>query len=155
MRFDRERDVSIPASWLKSHGRSLARYHLHQETKFWGGEYDQRGPLRRRHVSALSHLSIGNETDHIEESEYGEEVGPLEHPLAIKDRSDLAAFIFRPGGSIYSHIQESSQGRANIRQIAVPIGAGGGTVAPRNWAGRGGKRAMASKAARVSEPGGK
>jgi hypothetical protein len=46
--FDRERDVKIPESWLKSHGRSLARYHLHQETKFWGGEYDQRGPLRRR-----------------------------------------------------------------------------------------------------------
>jgi hypothetical protein len=26
--FDRERDVKVPASWLKSHGRSLARYHL-------------------------------------------------------------------------------------------------------------------------------
>src|SRR3982074_1997109 len=50
--FDRERDVKIPAPWLKSHGRSLARYHLHQKTKFWGGEYDQRGPLRRRYVFA-------------------------------------------------------------------------------------------------------
>ena len=55
--FDRERDVKAPASWLKSHGRSLIKYHLHPETKFWGGEYDQRGPLRRRHVSALTHLS--------------------------------------------------------------------------------------------------
>ena len=31
--FDRERDVKIPASWLKSYGRSLIRYHLHRETK--------------------------------------------------------------------------------------------------------------------------
>ncbi len=82
--FDRERDVKVPASWLKSHGRSLARYHLHQETKFWGGEYDQRGPLRRRHVLALTHLSIGKEADHIEENEFiGEEAGPLEHPLVV------------------------------------------------------------------------
>jgi hypothetical protein len=93
--FDRERDQPVPASWLKSHGRSLIEYHLHQETKFWGGEYDQRGPLRRRHVSALTHLSIGKEADHIEENEFiGEEAGPLEHPLATKDRSELAAFIF-------------------------------------------------------------
>jgi len=54
--FDRERDEPVPASWLKSHGRSLIRYQLHPETKFWGGEYDQRGPLRRRHVLALTHL---------------------------------------------------------------------------------------------------
>jgi hypothetical protein len=42
--FDRERGGAIPASWLKSHARSLVRYHLHPETKFQGGEYDQRGP---------------------------------------------------------------------------------------------------------------
>lgn len=94
--FDRERDEKVPASWLKSHGRSLVRYHLHQETKFWGGEYDQRGPLRRRHIFALTHLPIGKEADQIEESEYiGGEAGPLEHPLAGKGRSELAAFIFK------------------------------------------------------------
>jgi hypothetical protein len=93
--FDRERGTKVPASWLKSHGRSLFRYHLHPETKFWGGEYDQRGPLCRRHVSALTHLSIGKEADQIEENEYiGEEAGPLEHPLTTKDRSELAAFVF-------------------------------------------------------------
>jgi hypothetical protein len=68
--FDRERDGKIPASSLKSHGRSPIKFHLHQETKFWGGEYDQRGPLRRRHVLALTHLSIGKEADHIEENEF-------------------------------------------------------------------------------------
>jgi hypothetical protein len=93
--FDRERDEPVPASWLKSHGRSLIRYHLHPETKFWGGEYDQRGSLRRRHVSALTHLSIGKEADHIEENEFiGEETGPLENPLAVENRSELVAFLF-------------------------------------------------------------
>jgi transcriptional regulator with XRE-family HTH domain len=92
--FDRDRGDKVPASWLKSHGRSLVRYHLHQETKFWGGEYDQRGPLRGRHVFALTHVPIGKESDQIEENEYiGEEAGPLEHPLIAKDRTALLAFI--------------------------------------------------------------
>ncbi len=93
--FDRERDVAIPASWLKSHGRSLVRYHLHQETKFRGGEYEQRGPLRRRHVFALTHQLIGKEADNIEENEFiGEDAGPLEHPLAAANSSELAVFVF-------------------------------------------------------------
>jgi hypothetical protein len=57
--FDRERGGSIPASWLKSHARSLVRYHLHPETKFQGGEYGQRGPLKRRHVFALALVRTG------------------------------------------------------------------------------------------------
>jgi hypothetical protein len=111
--FDRERDEPVPASWLKSHGRSLVRYHLHPETKFWGGEYDQRGPLRRRHVSALTHLPIGKEADQIEESEYvGGEAGPLEHPLAARDRSELADFIFE------------TQKRRKITNRACSVGLG-------------------------------
>jgi hypothetical protein len=34
--------IASYGSWLTSHGRSLVKYHLHQETKFWDGEYDQR-----------------------------------------------------------------------------------------------------------------
>jgi hypothetical protein len=92
--FDRERDVKIPASWLKSHGRSLVRYHLHQETKFRGGEYDQRGSLERRHVFVLAHRSIGKEGDDIEESEFiGVDAGPLEYPVASDARLKLTNFI--------------------------------------------------------------
>jgi len=93
--FDRERDAPIPASWLKSHGRSLVRYHLHQESKFWGGEYDQRGPLRRRHVVALSLKPIGKETDNLKENEFiGEDAGPIEHPMDSGSDAKLAAFLF-------------------------------------------------------------
>jgi hypothetical protein len=93
--FDRERDVPIPAAWLKSHGRSLVRYHMHEESKFWGGEYDQRGPLRRRHVRALSLKPIGKESDNIEENEFiGEDAGPIEHPMDAGSQTSLAAFVF-------------------------------------------------------------
>ena len=93
--FDRERGEAIPASWLKSHGRSLVRYHLHPETKFQGGEYDQRGPLRRRHVFALAQQSIGKEADNIEENEFiGEDAGPPDYGVVQHDRAALAAAVF-------------------------------------------------------------
>ena len=93
--FDRERGGNIPASWLKSHGRSLVRYHLHPETKFWGGEFDQRGPLRRRHVFALLPRFIGKEGDDIEENELiGEDTEPLDCGVVPRDRSALAAAVF-------------------------------------------------------------
>ena len=81
--FDRERGSPIPATWLKSHGRSLVRYHLHPESKFRGGDYDQHGALRRRHVIAFAVQPIGKESDDIEENEFiGEDAGPAEHPMA-------------------------------------------------------------------------
>ncbi len=93
--FDRERGDAIPASWLKSHGRSLVRYHLHPETKFQGGEYDQRGPLRRRHVFALAQQSIGKEADNIEENEFiGEDAGPPDYGVVQHDRVALANEVF-------------------------------------------------------------
>jgi hypothetical protein len=93
--FDRERGGSIPASWLKSHGRSLVRYHLHPETKFWGGDFDQRGPLKRRHVFALAHQMIGKEADNIEENEFiGEDTEPLDHGVVPHDRAAIANEVF-------------------------------------------------------------
>ena len=92
--FDRERDLPIPASWLKSHGRSLVRYHMHPESKFHGGEFEQRGPLRRRHVRAVGMQPIGKESDNIEENEFiGEVAGPVEYPLDSASAPKLAYFI--------------------------------------------------------------
>ena len=93
--FDRERGAVIPTSWLKSHARSLVRYHLHPETKFQGGEYDQRGPLKRRHVFALAQQSIGKEADNIEENEFiGEDADPPHYGVELTDRAALAAAVF-------------------------------------------------------------
>jgi hypothetical protein len=93
--FDRERGEDIPASWLKSHARSLTRYHLHPETKFRGGDYDQRGPLERRHVFALAQQSIGKEADNIEEDEFiGEDADPPHYGVELTDRAAIAAAVF-------------------------------------------------------------
>ena len=93
--FDRERGGSIPPPWLKSHGRSLVRYHMHPETKFRGGEYEQRGPLKRRHVFALAQQSIGKEADNIEENEFiGEDSGPPDYGVVQHDRIALSNAVF-------------------------------------------------------------
>ena len=66
-----------------------------QETKFWGGEYDQRGPLKRRHVFALVRQSIGKEAEDIEENEFiGEDAGPSEFGVGSRDRRVLTAAVF-------------------------------------------------------------
>jgi hypothetical protein len=92
--FDRERGSEVPASWLMSHGRSLVRYHLHPEAKFRGGDYDQHGVLRRRHVVAFAIQAIGKEADDIEENEFlGEDTGPTELPMASSSSAKVAVFI--------------------------------------------------------------
>jgi len=94
--FDRERpNARIPVSWLKSHGRSLIRYHLHSERKFLDGEDNQRGTLRRRHVFALAFQLIGKEADNFEERESigDEEDDVIEHPLAGNEKSKLRTFV--------------------------------------------------------------
>jgi hypothetical protein len=94
--FDRERGGPIQASWLKSHGRSLIRYHLHTESKFVGGDYDQRGVLQRRHVHALARRPIGKESDNLEKNEFiGEDAGPIEHPMDRMFSAMTAAFALK------------------------------------------------------------
>jgi hypothetical protein len=93
--FDRDRGDPIPPSWLKSHGRSLVRYHLHPESKFWSSDDDQRGVLQRRHVHVLVRRSIGKESDNLEENEFiGEDAGPIEHPMEASNVAKVARFVF-------------------------------------------------------------
>jgi hypothetical protein len=112
--FDRERGSPIPASWLKSHGRSLVRYHLHPESKFRGGDYDQHGALRRRHVVAFAIQAIGKESDDIEENEFiGEDAGPTEHPMAPSSSGKVAAFVTETQQSLGTSDRELL-GRAKV-----------------------------------------
>jgi hypothetical protein len=67
----------------------------HPETKFQGGDYDQRGSLKRRHVFALAQQSIGKEADNIEENEFiGEDADPLHYGVELTDRDAIAAAVF-------------------------------------------------------------
>jgi hypothetical protein len=72
----------------------LVRYHLHPETKFQGGDFDKRGPLKRRHVFALAQQSIGKEADKIEENEFiGENANPPHYGVELTAREAIAAAI--------------------------------------------------------------
>jgi Helix-turn-helix len=94
--FDRDKPefTRIPVSWLKSYARSLTRYHMHSEAKFWGGTDSERGKLRRRQVHAVAYQSIGKEADNLEEREFiGDDEDAIEHEMAQQDQSRLRAFI--------------------------------------------------------------
>jgi hypothetical protein len=95
--FDRgiSEPTHIPASWMKSYARSLARYHLHPEAKFLGGNYDERGILRRRHVQVTAFQQIGKEADNLEEREFKGNSGDdaIEHEFEHKDRAKLRSYI--------------------------------------------------------------
>ena len=95
--FDRDKPefTHIPTSWLKTYARSLARYHLHPEAKFYGGDYDERGILHRRHIHALAFQAIGKEADNIEEREFigDDEDDVVEYALVRNDQSRLAQFV--------------------------------------------------------------
>jgi hypothetical protein len=62
-----------------------------------------------------------------------------------KQRKITKSRLVRSGVSVRFYPEKASQRRANIGQIAVPVGPGGGAVAPRNQAGQGGKREMLQK----------
>jgi len=93
--FDRDRpEQGVPVHWLKTVARALARYHLHPEEKFLGGDYDQRGILMRRHVHALAFQPIGKESDEIEEREVlGDDEEPIQWPFAAHAQTQLMKFV--------------------------------------------------------------
>jgi hypothetical protein len=67
---------------------------LNPETKFLGGDYDQTGVLRRRHVQAIGIQPIGKEADNLEENEFiGEDAGPLEYSLASENQNEVKEFV--------------------------------------------------------------
>jgi hypothetical protein len=93
--FDRDRpEQGVPVHWLKTVGRALARYHLHPEEKFFGGDYDQRGILKRRHVHALAFQPIGKEFDDIEEREVlGDDEEPIQWSFAANAQVQVMKFV--------------------------------------------------------------
>jgi hypothetical protein len=94
--FDRESGEAIPACWLESYARNLAQYHIHRELKFWGGEWMDTGPLRRRHVDAMAIQYIGKEADRWEEQQYvgaEEDDRALEYGLSAEHRAALVESI--------------------------------------------------------------
>jgi hypothetical protein len=90
--FDRANGESLSWTWLKTYGRSLTRHHMHPEPKFRGGDFDERGVLRRRRVQAWAVIPIGKEADNLEEREFlGDGASDvIQWAIAHPDRAKLA-----------------------------------------------------------------
>ena len=68
--FDRRTGQPVPATLLKSVGRTLARYHLQPESKYRQADYTDRGRVERRHIAATYVEHIGKEANRWEEQYY-------------------------------------------------------------------------------------
>lgn len=94
--FDRddENRSPVPITWLKTHARSLARYHMHPENKFLSGGFEDRGILSRRHVYVLSVQCIGKEADNLDEKiAVGDDDGLIEYELAKEQQKVLIGSV--------------------------------------------------------------
>jgi hypothetical protein len=93
--FDRKsQGTPVPARWLTSYARSLSRYHLSPEAKFWGGDWTESGTLRRRHVVAIAIEHVGKEANHFEEQLYDDDDEvEVEHGFSPQDRAAMVATI--------------------------------------------------------------
>lgn len=119
--FDRDdkSGAPVPIAWLKTHGRSLNKYHLHRETKFRGGNYDERGILSRRHVFALAVQSIGKEADNLEEREaVGDDDGSIEYQLSVEERHRLVVSV-KAASELAGVRQFTSTGRISHHTLAI------------------------------------
>jgi len=75
--FDRETGESISKAQLRTVREALTQFHLHPESKFFGGNYAERGFTQRRHVRAVGIEHIGKESNRWEESvAVGENLSP-------------------------------------------------------------------------------
>ncbi len=63
MAFDRETGALVPGSSLETYDATLARYHLHTESKFLNGDYFDHGLTHRRHIDVARIRLIGKESN--------------------------------------------------------------------------------------------
>lgn len=68
--FDRRTGQPVPVVLLKSIAKTLARYHLHPESKYRRADYTDRGRVEPRHILATHVEHIGKEANRWEEQYY-------------------------------------------------------------------------------------
>ena len=89
------KDTAVPERWLVSYAGGLVRYHIHRETKFWGGDWRESGVLRRRHVIPKVVQHIGKEADQWEEQlRSGSEIDlPTDYGISPAHRASLVDYV--------------------------------------------------------------
>lgn len=84
----------MPPEWLRTYREAVARYHLHPEAKFIGGDYTDSGVLSRRHIRVPDTNGvrfIGKEANRWEErSQTGEDLeGQIHYGTSGGDCGEL------------------------------------------------------------------
>jgi hypothetical protein len=113
-RLCRDRNTSEPidASYLSTYAEELAPYHIHPDSKFLNGKYDDAGFTQRRHVVADHIHNIGKEADDLEPQ--------LEHGL---DPEAVVDYGIGFGGERITLGRVRSQlQNANIQKLSVASG---------------------------------
>jgi hypothetical protein len=95
--FDRnsENMDPVPSKWLRTVSDVLRDYHRQPEYKFLGGDWNEEGVLRRRHVLVDTIEDIGKESDGWEEDEArGEDHDSvLIYPPSFFDRDRMIGLV--------------------------------------------------------------
>jgi hypothetical protein len=95
----------VPAKWLRTVADILRDYHRQPEYKFLGGNWNDEGVLRRRHVFVDTIEDIGKESDGWEEDEARSEGQDtlLTYPPSSFDRDRMIAAIKSVGKRELKH----------------------------------------------------
>jgi hypothetical protein len=109
---DRSTGQPIDPSYLSSYAEELAPYHIHPDSKFLNGGYDDVGFTSRRHVIADYVHKIGKEADNLE--------GQLEHGLDPEAVTDYG--IGLDGERITLARLQAGLGIAKLQRLSVASG---------------------------------
>ena len=89
--FDRATGEKINKNQLKTNLDALAQYHLHPETKFLNGDYNDKGKTRRRHIIVKAIQHIGKEANKWEEQYFtgADPEAQIEYGISPDDKTHM------------------------------------------------------------------
>lgn len=103
--FDRESGQPVPSQSLQTYREAIAQYHLHPESKFYGGDYCDRGTTQRRHIHGSGIWHIGKEANELQRQQILGADADLDLDYGLADfslvalRRDLAALADTVGNA--------------------------------------------------------
>jgi hypothetical protein len=116
--FDRRTGKPVPVKWLKSTGKALARYHMHPEAKYLGGDYCDRGHVHRRHIVVARIDHIGKEAHRWEEQLY---LGEIPEAQIEYLREDKLLESVRAAAAEFSQREIAQESEIALRTVSAVL----------------------------------
>ena len=129
--FDRTTGEKIRKNQLKTNHDALAQYHLHSETKFLNGEYNDKGKTQRRHIVVKSIQHIGKEANKWHEQSFTgfDPDAQLEYGISAEQKDEILKSVLQ-AVTIYGaknvalaaklsarHVRDISKGKTNPSEL--------------------------------------